>query len=96
MTSRGGRLRRRSVVGDWLFGSCVLVLLVGLAMTAAGQWRQGCGLCSLGLLFAAWTRIVLPDGMAGMLRVRRKSVDVVALTLFGAALLVLAIIAPRR
>jgi Protein of unknown function (DUF3017) len=94
MMRRGPGERRTHAVGDWLFGSCLVVCLGGLAVAAYGQWRQGVALCAVGLLVTSWTRLVLPDAMAGMLRVRRKAVDVLGLTLLGAALLVLAIIVP--
>jgi hypothetical protein len=48
----------------------------------------------VGLLVTSWTRLVLPEAMAGMLRVRRKAVDVVGLTVLGAGLLVLAVVVP--
>ncbi|MEJ7757747.1 MAG: DUF3017 domain-containing protein [Nocardioidaceae bacterium] len=47
-------------------------------------------------MVTSWTRLVLPEAMAGMLRVRRRSVDVVGLTLLGAGLLVLAVVVPER
>ena len=92
--TRGDRERRAHPVGDWLFASCLVVSLGGVVVAAFGLWRQGVALCALGLLVTSWTRLVLPDAMAGMLRVRRKSVDVVGLTLLGAGLLVLAVIVP--
>ena len=95
MTGRVPSTRRRGAVGDWLFGLCVLVSLSGLAVAAAGQWRQGCGLSGVGLFVAAGIRMVLPDGMAGMLRVRRKAVDVVTFTVLGTSLLLLTIVVPE-
>jgi hypothetical protein len=70
------------------------VSLSGLGLAAYGQWRQGVALCAVGLLVTSWTRLVLPEAMAGMLRVRRKAVDVVGLTVLGAGLLVLAVVVP--
>lgn len=95
MTDRAAGPRRRHLVGSALFGCSLLVLLSGIAVTAFGQWRQGSQLSALGLLFASAVRLVLPDTMAGMLRVRRKWVDVVALTALGAGLLVVAIVVPE-
>ena len=94
MTPPGLAPQRRHAVGDWLFASCLVVSLSGLAVAAYGPWRQGVALCAVGLLVTSWTRLVLPEAMAGMLRVRRKAVDVIGLTLLGAALLVLAVLVP--
>ena len=95
MTGRAPSTRRRDAVGDWLFGLCLLVSLSGLVVAATGQWRQGCGLSGVGLFVAAGIRMALPDGMAGMLRVRRKSVDVLTFTVLGASLLMLTIVVPE-
>jgi hypothetical protein len=94
MTAGGDGGRRPHAIGDWLFGSSLVVSLSGLAVAAYGQWRQGVALFAVGLLITSWTRLVLPEAMTGMLRVRRKAVDVVGLTLLGTGLLVLAIVVP--
>ena len=95
MTRRAPGTRRPDAVGDWLFGLCLALSMSGLVVAAAGNWRQGCGLSGLGMLVASGIRMALPDGMTGMLRVRRKAVDVVAFTLLGGALLGLAIVVPQ-
>ena len=84
--------KRRTVVGDWLFGFFALLGVIGLAVIALGPWRYGTGMLSMALLLASWSRIVLPEDRAGLLRVRRRLVDVVALTSLGAAARVLTIV----
>jgi Protein of unknown function (DUF3017) len=84
--------QRRAVIGDWLFGCYVVLGLLGLALIAFAPWRYGTGTLSLALLMASWSRIVLPEDRAGLLRVRNRLVDVVALTSLGAAAMVLTIV----
>jgi hypothetical protein len=48
------------------------------------------------LLLGSTARLVLPERQAGMLRVRRKTSDVVMLLLAGVALVVLAIVVPEQ
>ena len=45
---------------------------------------------------AAATRLVLTDGRAGMLRVRRRWSDVLMLTVAGVGLIVLTVIVPNQ
>jgi len=83
------------------FGGAVYLLVVGMAATglvivAAGAWRTGVSWMGAGLLVGALARLVLPERRAGMLRVRRKAVDVGMLTLAGVALIVLAVIVPNQ
>jgi hypothetical protein len=83
---------RHLVVGDWLFGFYLVIAVIGIATVEYGPWRYGTGLLALALLLAAWTRMVLPEEMTGMLRVRRRLVDVAALTLLGTATMLLTIV----
>jgi hypothetical protein len=70
--------------------------LVGLGLVFAGAWRTGLGWIGVGLLVAAFTRLVLSERGAGMLRVRRKWTDVLMLTAAGIGLIVLAIAVPNQ
>lgn len=58
-------------------------------MAATGAWRTGVSWLSLSMLVGAGARLALPDDNAGMLRVRRKAVDAVVLTVMAVVLLVL-------
>ena len=83
------------------FGGVVYLIVVGMAVTGlaivvVGAWRTGVSWMGAGLLFGSLFRLVLPERRAGMLRVRRKSVDVALLALSGAALIVLAIVIPDQ
>ena len=92
MMARNPGRGRHLVVGDWLFGFYLVIAVIGIATVEYGPWRYGTGLLALSLLLAAWTRTVLPEEMTGMLRVRRRLVDVAALTLLGTAIMLLTIV----
>lgn len=68
--------------------------LVGLGLVATGHFRSGCLLLGTSVLFASLARLVLPARRVGLLVVRSRAFDVVALTTMGAALVVLAIVVP--
>lgn len=83
------------------FGGVVYLLVVaavglGLATVAAGAWRTGVTWMGAALLGAAAFRLLLPEERSGMLRVRRKFMDVLGLTVVGIALIVLASIVPPQ
>ena len=92
MMARSPGHGRRFVVGDWLFGFYLIIAVVGILTVEYGPWRYGTSLLALSLLLAAWTRGVLPEEMSGMLRVRRRLVDVAALGVLGTAIMVLTIV----
>ncbi len=81
-------------------GACYLVVLatstVGLAITARGDWRLGVRWIGASLLAAAVLRLILPARDAGMLAVRRRSVDVALLVVVGLALFLLTATIPNQ
>ncbi len=77
----------------------VVVLLIavgGLGLVVAGLWRPGATLLGVAFLVATIGRLALPDEDAGMLKLRRKAIDVPTLLAIGVALVVLASVVPRR
>lgn len=91
-----GPLRRPQTLGGVVYLTVLAASLVGLGIVVAGAWRTGLGWIGVGLLVAAFTRLVLSERGAGMLRVRRKWSDVAMLTVAGAALIVLTFIVPNQ
>jgi hypothetical protein len=80
-----------------------MVYLAVLAVTALGigvvmldRWRAGLTLVGGALLCGALARVVVRDDDAGMLGIRRKSVDVATLLLLGSGLVVLAAVIPDQ
>ena len=104
-TTRTGRTARASETdGDsgtsalaWL---PYLIVLAGVAAGMFVAWKgsmyagRGAGLIGTSLLAGAVARLILPARYAGLLSSRRKASDVLALALFGAAVLAVAIALP--
>ena len=81
-------------LGTVAFLACAGLTVIGIVLVAVGSWRQGVGYVGVSLLLACLARFVLPDRMAGLLRVRRKSLDVALLALLGIGIVVLALLVP--
>ena len=102
-TNLGRVIRRRD--GDAAAPSAALrelpllvvlaVVLLGLALGAAVQWRLGALLIGAALALAALLRLVLPVRRSGLLVVRSRRLDVAVLLGLGTALLVLASSVPE-
>jgi O-antigen ligase len=88
------RTRRPRTVGGAIYLLVAGACLVGLVAVAGGSWRSGLAWMGLALVAGSVCRLVLSDDNAGMLRVRRKSVDVVLMVLLGVALVVLSVAVP--
>jgi len=78
--------RYPSTLGGIFYLVVLGVSAVGLAIVTQHDWRLGVRWIAGALLFAAVVRLVIPAPQAGMLAVRRRSVDVVILVAIGAAL----------
>jgi cation transport ATPase len=78
--------RYPSTLGGIFYLVVLGVSAVGLAIVSRGDWRLGVKWIAGALVFAAVVRLVIPAPQAGMLAVRRRSVDVVILVALGAAL----------
>ena len=86
-----------STFGGLVYLAVVAASLVGLLIVALGPWRRGIDLIGVALLVGAGMRVVLSEGNAGMLRVRRSRwVDVLMLGAVGTALIVLASVIPNQ
>lgn len=73
----------------------VYVAIVGsLALTVWVDFRAGAIGFALCVLVALGLRFALSDTQAGLLKVRRRRVDLVVLTTLGVTLLILAVIVP--
>jgi hypothetical protein len=80
-------------------------LLAVLVVTVAGvyiAWEKGSAgggeggvVGGAALLVAAVARLVLPTRLVGLLATRKRGIDVITLTAFGASLLVAGLVLPR-
>jgi hypothetical protein len=96
VVNEDGHERRPQTFGGGVYLVVVTTALTGLAITVAGAWRTGVVWMGIGLLFGGFSRLVLPERRAGMLRVRRKGSDVVMLLAAGITLIVLAVVVPDQ
>lgn len=77
-----------------------LVVLAGAAMGMFTAWQgpdyagRGAAILGSSLLAAALARMILPPRYAGLLSTRRKASDVLTFTVFGAAVLAVALMLP--
>jgi hypothetical protein len=86
----------RPSLGGLLYSVVAITVVVGLAFVAVGPWRTGVGICGGGLIAAAFGRAAIPERMSGLLRVRRRGVDVLLMLALGIALVVLATVIPDQ
>lgn len=87
---------RPSTIGGMIYLIVLAVAAFGLALVATYSWRTGVCVLGGGLLLAALGRVALSDFESGMLRVRSKVFDVIALSGLGALMIVLAIVIPNQ
>jgi len=85
-----------STVGGTLYLAVLAAAVVGLVLVAINDWRVGVSVLGGALLVAALGRAVLGEFESGMLRVRSKIFDVIALSGLGALMIVLAIVIPNQ
>ena len=89
-------IRKPSTLGGVIYLVVLGAALIGVGIAASGAWRTGVSWLAVALIGAAVARVVLPDDNAGMLRVRRKSLDAVILIGAGVALLLLVAPIPNQ
>lgn len=96
MAPQDGPFKRPQTLGGVVYLAIVTAAVIGLGIVLAGAWRTGLSWIGTGLLVGAFTRLVLSERGAGMLRVRRKWSDVLMLTVAGVGLIVLSVVVPDQ
>lgn len=76
----------RIVAAQWPILVVVLTFVAAFALAGLNFWRRGALLIGIAVGVAAVFRLVLPDERAGLLAVRSKGIDFVALATVGAAM----------
>ena len=89
-------ISRPSTVGGIVYLAVLVGALVGVVIAATGPWRTGVSWLGVSLLAGAGARLLLHTDVAGMLEVRRKSLDVGILVVLGVSLLLLAATIPDQ
>jgi hypothetical protein len=80
---------------QWPILSVYLGTLISLIVVIYVDFRFGAILLSLSVLLAFLLRLRLPDSAAGLLKVRRRRVDLTVLATLGTFLLILALVVPQ-
>ncbi len=87
---------RRTALGSVVYASVLIGLSSGLVIVVTGPWRTGAAVCGGAMLAAGASRLLIPERVAGLLRVRRRSSDALMMLLLGAALVMLAVVVPSQ
>ena len=85
---------RRRPVGTLVLAAALLTTAVGLLVVALGPWRLGVGIAGTALVASSIARTLLPERQAGLLRIRRATADVLAMTALGVTMVMLALLVP--
>ncbi len=86
---------RPAAIGTVVYAVVAAAVGIGLLLVALGSWRAGIRLCGAALGVAGTARLVVPERMTGLLRVRRRTSDALLMLGMGVALFVLAVIVPE-
>ncbi|HKE52553.1 MAG TPA: DUF3017 domain-containing protein [Actinomycetes bacterium] len=79
---------------EWPIALVLSCVTISLIVVAANHFRRGSVLLAASVLLATGLRLVLPARQAGLLAVRSRLVDVIALGGLGGGLMVLALVVP--
>jgi hypothetical protein len=80
---------------QWPILSVYATMLVSLAVIVFVDFRSGAILLSLSVLLGFGLRFKLPDAKAGLLRNRRRRIDLTFMASLGTILLILALVVPH-
>lgn len=81
--------RYPSTIGGMVYLVALAVSVAAIVVVTQGHWRTGLVWIACAMIVAAIGRLLLPREQAGMLEVRRRSLDVATLAGFGIAILIL-------
>ena len=90
-----GQVMKTFVKQQWPILSVYMGILTSLIVVVFADFRLGAILLSLSVLLAFVFRLRLSDAAAGLLRIRRRRVDLTILATLGTFLLILALVVPH-
>jgi len=86
----------RFTLGSVLYAGVLVALGTGLVLITADAWRAGTGVCGGAMLAAGVGRMLVPERMSGLLRVRRRTSDALLMLALGVVLVGMALLIPRQ
>ncbi|WP_216094318.1 DUF3017 domain-containing protein [Jiangella alba] len=84
----------RAVFRQWPLLLVLTVIAIGTFIVADNHFRRGTFIIAGGVCLAAVLRAVLPSGIAGLLKVRSRAIDLLTLGFLGAGTLIASLIVP--
>jgi len=84
----------RAVFRQWPLLLVLAVIAVGTVIVADNHFRRGTFIIAGGICLAVVLRAVLPSGVAGLLKVRSRAIDLLTLGFLGAGTLIASLIVP--
>ncbi|MDQ3663728.1 MAG: DUF3017 domain-containing protein [Actinomycetota bacterium] len=88
--------RRFRPLGTFVLAGALLATVAGLVVVALGPWRVGVAVIGGAMVVSSFARTLLPERHSGLLRVRRATADVFALTVLGITMVTLAFLVPDQ
>ncbi|MBA2444035.1 MAG: DUF3017 domain-containing protein [Nocardioidaceae bacterium] len=89
-------LKKPSTPGGVVYFLVLAMMLAGIVLVGLGTWRTGVVVMGSSFALAFIARAVLPDDLAGMLRIRRRFVDLITMAVCCGGLVALAFVIPTR
>jgi len=89
-------LKKPSTPGGVIYLFVLAILITGLVMVGLGTWRTGVAVMGASFAVAFLARLVLSDERAGMLRIRRRFVDLITMAVCCSGMVALAFVIPTR
>ncbi len=87
---------RKLLRRQWPLLSVYALMAAGILLVVFVDFRSGAVLFAVSVLWAFLLRLLLSDHGAGLLRVRRRRIDLTVLFTLGVVLLLLALVVPHR
>jgi len=79
---------------QWPIATVLSMIALSLIFIAVDRFRVGSVLLAFSVMYALALRVTLPDETAGLLVVRRRSVDVTVLSVLAVGLMILSLWVP--
>lgn len=87
-------LKKPSTPGGVVYFLVLTIMLTGIVLIGLGTWRTGVVVMGSSFAVAFVARLVLSDERAGMLRIRRRFVDLITMALCCCGMVALALVIP--